>query len=248
MKIRTKQSPLQKVSSVIKKKKIVVGIMSAFIVALFFGIFFFLATKQEEETQQAMTKLQQAVNQTLTVAKTVESSTVTTSTEETEKQELVPSVEPEAALNDRPGIEEINQAQLDVEKMADSIVGYLSIPDLQLEVPILEGTTYEKMLYGATTVLAGQTMGRGNYVLAAHNMGVPGLMFSSLAEIKAGAQLIMKDRNDQSFTYHVDKVFVVQAHETEILKLSKKAILTLITCDRATATTGRVVVQGSLVN
>lgn len=249
MKIRTKETTVQRVLGSIKRNKSPVAVVSLVTGAIFFGTVFYFTQNPEVQANKtkAVAKLQTTIDQSLSVAKTIESSGGSETTEETDKQEPVSSVEPETSLNDRPGIEEINSAQLDVEKMAGSIVGYLSIPDLQLEVPILEGTTYEKMLYGATTVLENQQMGKGNYALAAHNMGVDGLMFSSLATVKTGAKLILRNRQDQSFTYIVTRVFAVQAHETDVLKLSRQSILTLITCDKATTTTGRTIVQGDLV-
>lgn len=102
------------------------------------------------------------------------------------------------------------------------------------------------MLYGACTVLPKQIMGKGNYTLAAHNAGVDGLMFSSLGNVAVGETITLQDRSGHVYNYKVKEQRHVNMTDTSILNLTRKPTLTLITCDQATKTDGRIVVIAEL--
>lgn len=148
---------------------------------------------------------------------------------------------------ERPTLEEINHAQSNREGMSDQVVGEIEIPAIQLKLSILEGTTYQKMLYGATTLLANPIMGRGNYALASHNMGVEGSMFTSIYQLKEGEDIYLKDKQGKTYHYQVISNDVVDFRNTEKLNLTRKPTITLITCQTVQTTDNRVIVQGELV-
>lgn len=148
---------------------------------------------------------------------------------------------------ERPTAESIKQAQENFDQVKDDILGTIQIPSIALEMAILQGDSFEKMLYGACTVLPKQKMGQGNYVLAAHNAGVDGLMFSSLLAVEVGETITISDRANHTYTYSVKEKKHVDMTDTSMLNLTRKPTLTLITCDQATKTDGRIVVIAELV-
>lgn len=147
----------------------------------------------------------------------------------------------------RPTKEELEQAQANLGQVESYAVGDLTIPAIDLAMKIFQGTTYEKMLYGATTVLPDSVAGKGNYVLASHNMGVEGKMFTSLHKLKKGDDIYVLTKEGQKFHYRVITNEIVDFKDTRCLELQGKPVITLITCDSVQATDQRVVVQGELV-
>ncbi|EGO9444908.1 class A sortase [Enterococcus faecalis] len=147
----------------------------------------------------------------------------------------------------RPTKEELEQAQANIGQVESYAVGDLTIPAIDLAMKIFQGTTYEKMLYGATTVLPDSVVGKGNYVLASHNMGVEGKMFTSLHKLKKGDDIYVSTKEGQNVHYRVVTNEVVDFKDTRCLELQGKPVITLITCDSVQATDQRVVVQGELV-
>jgi sortase A len=145
----------------------------------------------------------------------------------------------------RPTVQEISQAQESIDEKRDEFVGDLEIPAIDLSLFILQGTTFENMLYGATTVLPSQVMGQGNYALASHNMGVEGAMFTSIHKLKKGDDIFLHD-GGKTYRYKVVKNYVTTYKDTACLNATDKATITLITCDSVHETDKRVIIQGEL--
>ena len=151
-----------------------------------------------------------------------------------------------------PSIEAVKQApEVDKQKIG----GTLSIPTIDLNLNILVGTNSVNMLYGATTGLVGQEMGKGNYVLFGHNMEQSGVLFSDLNQLKKGDKMTLTGEKNQTFTYEVSSTFIVDKTAVEVLETSKEPVLTLITCSTvdkqgkkvfAGSTPYRLVVVGTL--
>ncbi len=235
----------------LKKNKYLVGAIGFGVIALF--CFFFANLNQKEEfTREAKTLLSSGLEEAKKPKKQVETKTSETNSSQSEVvtgSEI--SVESEetalptgVALSEgeRPTVETLKEAQKDFEQVKDDILGTIRIASIGLEMPILEGDSFEKMLYGACTVLPKQTMGKGNYTLAAHNAGVDGLMFSSLGNVAVGETITLQDRSGHVYNYKVKEQRHVNMTDTSILNLTRKPTLTLITCDQATKTDGRIVV------
>lgn len=148
----------------------------------------------------------------------------------------------------RPTLAEIKEAQAHVDDLASYYIGTVEIPSIDLNINILEGTTYERMLYAATTILPDSEMGKGNYALASHNMAVEGSMFTSLYRVQVGDDIYLKDKSGKEFHYKTKSVEVVNYKDTTCLEEQDKAVVTLVTCQSVRDTTNRVVVQGELIN
>ncbi len=225
-------------------------------IALF--CFFFANLNQKEEfTREAKTLLSSGLEEAKKPKKQVETKTSKTNSSQPEvvTGAEIPVAPEETALptgvalseGERPTVETLQEAQKDFEQVKDDILGTIRIASIGLEMPILEGDSFEKMLYGACTVLPKQTMGKGNYTLAAHNAGVAGLMFSSLGNVAVGETITLQDRSEHVYNYKVKEQRHVNMTDTSILNLTRKPTLTLITCDQATKTDGRIVVIAEMV-
>jgi sortase A len=240
----------------LKKNKYLVGAIGFGMIALF--CFFFANLNQKEEfTREAKTLLSSGLEEAKKPKKQVETKTSKTNSSQPEAVTgaEIPVAPEETALptgvalseGERPTVETLQEAQKDFEQVKDDILGTIRIASIGLEMPILEGDSFKKMLYGACTVLPKQTMGKGNYTLAAHNAGVDGLMFSSLGNVAVGETITLKDRSGHVYNYKVKEQRHVNMTDTSILNLTRKPTLTLITCDQATKTDGRIVVIAEMV-
>lgn len=239
----------------LKKNKYLVGAIGFGVIALF--CFFFANLNQKEEfTREAETLLSSGLEEAKKPKKQVETKTSETNSSQPEvvTGAEIPVEPEETALptgvalseGERPTVETLQEAQKDFEQVKDDILGTIRIASISLEMPILEGDSFKKMLYGACTVLPKQTMGKGNYTLAAHNAGVDGLMFSSLGNVSVGETITLQDRSGHIYNYKVKEQRHVNMTDTSILNLTRKPTLTLITCDQATKTDGRIVVIAEL--
>ncbi|HFZ4623787.1 class A sortase [Enterococcus faecalis] len=240
----------------LKKNKYLVGAIGFGMIALF--CFFFANLNQKEEfTREAKTLLSSGLEEAKKPKKQVETKTSKTNSSQPEAVTgaEIPVAPEETALptgvalseGERPTVETLQEAQKDFEQVKDDILGTIHIASIGLEMPILEGDSFEKMLYGACTVLPKQTMGKGNYTLAAHNAGVDRLMFSSLGNVAVGETITLQDRSGHVYNYKVKEQRHVNMTDTSILNLTRKPTLTLITCDQATKTDGRIVVIAEMV-
>lgn len=143
---------------------------------------------------------------------------------------------------DRPNISEILSAE-ELE-LNESI----QIPSIGLNLNIIQGTNQINMLYGATTMLDGQVMGKGNYALAGHHMPRNDLLFSPLMDVQLGAEVVIKNY-EKEYKYKVVSTKVVDYKEgASVLKQTEKPILTLITCDKPSTTDGRFIVVAELID
>ncbi|MGJ8730943.1 class A sortase [Listeria aquatica] len=149
---------------------------------------------------------------------------------------------------DRPNLKDLAafQQSKDYETWLKKAIGEIKIPSLHLQLPILPGTNNHSLQVGATTYREDQRLGQGNFVLLGHNMGKPGVLFSDLNQIKVGDRIQLTIQ-DQQATYQVKGKKIVSEKEGQVLANTQDARLTLITCDKATKTTHRIVILANLV-
>ncbi|STY44205.1 Sortase (surface protein transpeptidase) [Listeria grayi] len=143
---------------------------------------------------------------------------------------------------DRPTMKDLrdfSQTKAYQQAIANKI-GSISIPDLELVVPIIQETTNTHLKAGATTY-NDTKLGKGNFVLLGHNMGEKGILFSDIPTLKKGAKLNVTV-GKQTASYHVIKKEVVPYTNGQAMLPTKKNQVTLITCDKGTATDYRVVI------
>ncbi|MCL1950306.1 MAG: class A sortase [Turicibacter sp.] len=129
----------------------------------------------------------------------------------------------------------------------DDVIGAIAIYDLGMLVPILNGTTSENLIVGATTMIEGQVMGEGNFALAGHHMSDPSLLFGPLLHARPGMVAQLTDKQN-IYTYEITEAFMIDETDFWILEATDESILTLMTCDVPAATTKRWVVRAKLIS
>ncbi|MCY8105307.1 class A sortase [Bacillus mojavensis] len=143
-----------------------------------------------------------------------------------------------------PTLKEAINAGFDRDPKA--IIGRITIESVDLELPILKGTTNENLLIGAATMRPDQKMGEGNYPLAGHHLKRKSLLFGPLANIKTGAKIVITDfKND--YMYSVTSIKNISEIDAAVIQDTKEKEITLITCDKAVETEGRLAVKGKLI-
>jgi sortase A len=102
----------------------------------------------------------------------------------------------------------------------------ISIPKINLDAVILEGTSHKSLTLGPGHLRDSAMPGDpGNSVLAAHR----DTFFRHLYELKPGDDIFV-ERNGQRFHYVVTGKRVVQPADLSVLDTTSEARLTLITC------------------
>ncbi|MFD2254420.1 class A sortase [Lactococcus formosensis subsp. bovis] len=131
-------------------------------------------------------------------------------------------------------------------------IGVLSLPDVSIKLPILDGVTYETMMYGAGTIKGDEVMGQGNYSLASHtifntytNSIENEVLFGNLVKSREGQRIYVTDKT-KVYEYVIDKVYTVKDNQSDVIndKENKKEI-TLVTCTSLTGN-DRLIVHGNL--
>nr|WP_307990817.1 class D sortase [uncultured Niameybacter sp.] len=146
-----------------------------------------------------------------------------------------------------PLIEESVSAIVEGQVVKGEVMGMLAIPSVDIELPLLEGTTQEELKIGAGhmegTALPGQV---GNCAIAGHRSYTFSKMFNRLGEVKEG-DVIVLTQQERSYTYKVSEIFIVEPESTWVLEpVEDKKVLTLITCEPVVKATHRLIVRGVL--
>ncbi|MCI2253062.1 class A sortase [Domibacillus sp. PGB-M46] len=127
----------------------------------------------------------------------------------------------------------------------ESVVGQIRIPAVNMDLPILKGTTNENLMAGATTMRENQWMGVGNYPLAGHHMNREDLLFSPVLKVKKGDLIYVTDLTYE-YTYSVTKIEVVHESRTDVIENTIEPNITLVTCYNSDDRTKRFIVTGEL--
>jgi len=144
-----------------------------------------------------------------------------------------------------PSFMETVKAGLDRESKA--VIGRITISSVNIKLPILKGTTNQNLLYGATTMRPDQKMGEGNYPLAGHHMKRESLLFGPLINIEKGDTVKITDFK-KDYIYAVTSKQFISEMDTDVIQETKEKEITLMTCDKAVRTEGRLAVKGKLIH
>ncbi len=133
----------------------------------------------------------------------------------------------------------------------NNVVGVISIPKMDVELPIYLGAMQENMKSGA--VLLGQTSfplgeNNSNSVIAAHRgwKGIP--MFREIEKLSLGDTITIRNFWE-ILTYEVTEIKVIMPEDVhEILIQDNRDMVTLLTCHPYTQNTRRYVVFGEKVS
>ncbi|WP_214710115.1 MULTISPECIES: class A sortase [unclassified Exiguobacterium] len=124
-------------------------------------------------------------------------------------------------------------------------LGLISIPDVNLELPILYGLDNENLAVGAGTMDPSQHMGTGNYALAGHYTQSPTALFGPLHTLDIGMSIYLTDMK-HTFQYEVTSLETVPPTQVDVLEPTTEPTITLVTC--TFDATERLIVKGRFVN
>lgn len=112
-----------------------------------------------------------------------------------------------------------------------NVLGGISIPSVELNLPIGKGTSSYTLALTAGTMKEEQVMGEGNYALAGHYMERSDLLFKPLYRVELGDAVYLTDLSF-IYEYEVAEQRMIEATEVSVLDdVSGETTLTLITCD-----------------
>ncbi|WP_125708221.1 class A sortase [Companilactobacillus zhongbaensis] len=124
-------------------------------------------------------------------------------------------------------------------------IGKMSVPSVDLYLPIVKGLSDDALSTGGGTMKPDQKMGKGNYALAGHYMTNKGVLFSRLENVQLG-DLAYITNMKKVYTYKIYYKKVVPPTAVYMIDDSPgKKLLTLITC--ADGGTNRWAIQASLI-
>ena len=135
----------------------------------------------------------------------------------------------------------------------DNGIGKLYIPKEEVNLPILAGISQTNLMTGASTYRQGQKLGKGNYVLLAHNIYNVNtnqnvdVLFNRISNLVKGDKVYATDFQNV-YEYQVTKNEVIKDTQVDVVNSEVKGtpILTLIRCEGNVGTVYRRLVQGRL--
>lgn len=131
-------------------------------------------------------------------------------------------------------------------KESINVIGVISIPAINLRIPIAKGVSNTTLALAAGTMRADQEMGKGNYPLAAHNMANGSkILFSPLYYHGKVGQLVYITDMKKVYEYKLYERKFIDATRVDVIDNTKENILTLVTCDATGAR--RLLMRGKLV-
>lgn len=132
----------------------------------------------------------------------------------------------------------------------NGMMGYISIPKIDVRIPIYHGTTSDVLqkgvghLEGSSFPVGGES---AHAILSAHR-GLPSSkLFTDLDQLKKGDIFYIYILN-QVLAYQVDQVLVTEPSETDALRIvDGKDYITLVTCTPYAINTHRLLVRGERI-
>lgn len=162
---------------------------------------------------------------------------------------LVAKNEKKKASYDFSSVKDLNLqtvAAARAKKESINVIGVISIPAINLRIPIAKGVSNTTLALAAGTMRADQEMGKGNYPLAAHNMANGSkILFSPLYYHGKVGQLVYITNMKKVYEYKLYERKFIDATRVDVIDNTKENILTLVTCDATGAR--RLLMRGKLV-
>ena len=108
----------------------------------------------------------------------------------------------------------------------------LEIPNLNIKVPVMDGTDKETLSVAAGLFEGTGSVGKGNYCIAGHNSTIYAEIFNELDQIQIGDEvyLIDNDNNRTKYIYVVSEYNIVNPQSISVLDNFGDDRLTVITC------------------
>lgn len=121
----------------------------------------------------------------------------------------------------------------------------LEIPKLDLKVGIVQGVEIKDIKYNVghfpESAMPGE---KGNFAIAGHRVSYFGEPFKEIDKLEKGDKVYVT-YNGHKYTYEVEYMYEVTPNQTESLKQTEDATITIVTC--TIGAKKRVIVKGKLV-
>ncbi|HFH9839685.1 TPA: class C sortase [Streptococcus suis] len=129
---------------------------------------------------------------------------------------------------------EVGKEEQSVADFGDRVIGYLSIPSLEIRQPIRVGASDSHLEQGVA-VVSGTDLPFGGLhrrsVLAGHRSWYTDLRFFRLNEMREGDEIFV-EIGEKVVTYRVKNTEIIKATDWQkLLPIEKQDVLTLLTCD-----------------
>ena len=145
--------------------------------------------------------------------------------EETEEAEKAEETEETGEPEELPEIPDIyDPTMTEVMIYGYPYIGYLSVPDLELALPIISEWSYPRFQIAPCRVSG--TVLEKNLVLGAHNYPSH---FGRLSQLSRGADIYFTDMDDNAYHYQVADIEILQPNDIDLLTNGEYP-LTLFTC------------------
>ena len=149
-----------------------------------------------------------------------------------------------------PTDEELEEYEQLLNVSDTGIMGYIEIPKIKVSLPIYHGTD-EAILQIAIGHIPGSSLpvgGKGTHCVVSGHRGLPSAkLFTDLDQLEEG-DLFMMRILDETLTYEVDQVRIVEPEELSDLEIDEdKDLCTLVTCTPYGINSHRLLVRGHRV-
>ena len=149
-----------------------------------------------------------------------------------------------------PTDEELEEYERLLNVSDTGIMGYIEIPKIKVSLPIYHGTD-EAILQIAIGHIPGSSLpvgGKGTHCVVSGHRGLPSAkLFTDLDQLEEG-DLFMMRILDETLTYEVDQVRIVEPEELSDLEIDgDKDLCTLVTCTPYGINSHRLLVRGHRV-
>ena len=132
----------------------------------------------------------------------------------------------------------------------DGIMGYISIPQIDVQLPVYHGTSDDvlKKGVGHMEMTAFPIGGEGNHSVLTGHTGVPdATLFTDLKDLVIGDKFYISIL-EETLAYEVDQIVVVEPTKTsDLLPVQGEDYLTLVTCTPYGINSHRLLVRGTRV-
>ena len=137
-------------------------------------------------------------------------------------------------------------AQARAKKQPINIIGEITVPAINMTLPIANGVNNTTLAVAAGTMRPDMQMGQGNYALAGHNMANGSkILFSPLYYHAKVGQMIYITDLDRVYEYRINQRQFIDATDVQVVNNTPQKIITLITCDATGAR--RLMIRGDFV-
>ena len=128
---------------------------------------------------------------------------------------------------------EQSQVNLDKYGLKDNIIGFIQIPKIKIELPILLGANKENMLKGAVHLTETSYPIGGintNSIIAAHRGYGKTEMFRNIHKLEIGDDVYIRNFRE-NLAYKVVQIKIIDPDDVDELKIQKgKDLITLVSC------------------